>query len=97
MKTTIELPDALMREVKLRAVHEGRKLKDIVADLLRKGMAAPEPGAGAAAYITTDPDTGLPLIKCRRPAPAGSELTPSRVAEILLDQEVARFHDAGRN
>jgi plasmid stability protein len=40
MKTTLHLPDDLVREIKLRAVREGKKLKDEVADLLRKGLAA---------------------------------------------------------
>jgi hypothetical protein len=40
MKTTLDLPDDLVKEVKLRAVHEGKKLKDAVAELLRKGLAA---------------------------------------------------------
>ena len=30
MKTTLDLPDALMREVKIRAVHERKKLKDAI-------------------------------------------------------------------
>ena len=29
-----------MRALKLRAVHEGRKLKDVAADLLKRGLAA---------------------------------------------------------
>jgi hypothetical protein len=40
MKTTLDLPDDLMRAVKIRAVHERKKLKDTIAELLRKGMAA---------------------------------------------------------
>jgi hypothetical protein len=40
MKTTLDLPDELMREVKIRAVHEHKKLKDTIAELIRKGMAA---------------------------------------------------------
>ncbi len=40
MKTTLELPDGLMRRVKLRAVHRNQKLKDAVAQLLELGMAA---------------------------------------------------------
>lgn len=40
MKTTLDLPDDLMHEVKIRAVHEHKKLKDTVAELLRKGIAA---------------------------------------------------------
>ncbi|HTQ76615.1 MAG TPA: hypothetical protein VMI15_01190 [Burkholderiales bacterium] len=46
MKTTLELPDDLMRRLKLRAVHRGSKLKDEIARLLEAGMAqAPEPEA----------------------------------------------------
>jgi plasmid stability protein len=40
MKTTLDLPDDLVKEVKLRAVHEGQKFKDAVIDLLRKGLSA---------------------------------------------------------
>jgi len=40
MKTTLDLPDHLMRKVKIRAVHEHKKLKDTIAELIRKGMAA---------------------------------------------------------
>ena len=39
-RTTLELPDALMRQVKLRAVRRQQKLKDVVAQLLELGMAA---------------------------------------------------------
>jgi plasmid stability protein len=40
MKTTLDLPDDLMHEIKIRAVHEHKKLKDAIAEFLRKGMAA---------------------------------------------------------
>jgi hypothetical protein len=44
MKTTLELPDGLMRRIKLRAVHRNRKLKDEIAQLLETGLAsAPDP------------------------------------------------------
>ena len=36
MKTILDLPDELMREVKIRAVHENKKLKHAIAELLRK-------------------------------------------------------------
>lgn len=39
MKTTLELPDDLMRRVKLRAAHRNRKLKDAIAQLLELGIA----------------------------------------------------------
>lgn len=40
MKTTLDLPESLMRRVRLRAVHRGQKLKVAVAQLLELGMAA---------------------------------------------------------
>jgi hypothetical protein len=48
MKTTFDLPDKLVKELKLRALHEGKKLKEAVADLLRKGLAA---GSGGSATV----------------------------------------------
>jgi len=39
MKTTLELPDDLMRRIKLRAVHRNRRLKEEIAQLLEAGMA----------------------------------------------------------
>ena len=43
MKTTFELPDDLVRRIKIRAVHEKRKLKETVAFLLEQGMASAPP------------------------------------------------------
>ncbi len=40
MKTTLDLPHDLMRAVKIRAVHEHKKLKDTIAELIRRGIAA---------------------------------------------------------
>ena len=40
MNTTLDLPDDLMRAVKIRAVHEHKKLKDTIAELIRNGIAA---------------------------------------------------------
>lgn len=40
MKTTLDLPDELIREVKIYAVHQGKKLKDTIAQLITRGLAA---------------------------------------------------------
>lgn len=47
MKTTLELPDELVRRVKMRAVQSDRKLKDLVAELLDAGLRA-QPQAAAS-------------------------------------------------
>lgn len=90
MKTTLDLPDDLVRQLKLRALREGRKLKDAAADVLRAGLAARARGGGAAEappVVVKDRKTGLPVIQCRRAAPPGREMTPERVAGLLTAQE----------
>jgi plasmid stability protein len=94
MKTTLDLPDDLVKQVKLRALQDGRKLKDAVADLLRKGLTTADPPPAAdGPVVTRDKKTGLPLIECKRAATGRDELTPERVADILSAQE-AVWHDA---
>lgn len=38
MKTTLELPDELMRALKVQAAAYDRKLKDVVADVMARGL-----------------------------------------------------------
>ena len=40
MKTTLELPDQLMRRIKIRAAARNQKLKDTIAQLLEIGLAS---------------------------------------------------------
>jgi hypothetical protein len=40
MKTTVELPDQLITEVKIIAAREHRKLGELMTDLLRAGLAS---------------------------------------------------------
>jgi len=88
MKTTLELPDELMREVKFRAVEENRKLKDMIADLLKKGLA--QSSSGEQAVRGGRRATVFPLVRAAHPALPSEEMTPERVADILLEQEIDR-------
>lgn len=82
MKTTVELPDELIREVKVRAAREGRRLKDVMADVVRLGLSQPP-----ARTDRSPARVRLPLVACAHPAAAGQEVTADRVAELLLDAE----------
>jgi plasmid stability protein len=82
VKTTLVLPDDLMRAVKIRAVQENRKLQDMIAALLRLGLAH-EPGVPSAVRRRVQ----LPLVQCAREARPDQEMTPERVAAILLEEE----------
>jgi hypothetical protein len=79
MKTTLDLPDDLMRAIKIRAVKENLKLKDAIADLLRKGLArAAQKRTGVRQRVK------FPLVRCAHEARPAEEITPERAAEILL-------------
>lgn len=97
MKTTVELPESLIKQVKLRALRDGKKLQETMADLLQAGLMTKgnRTRRPAIPVVIRDPETGLQVIQCRRSASKVEELTPDRIAQILLDQEVA-FYAPGR-
>ncbi len=53
MKTTLDLPDDLMRATKIRAAERNQRLKDVVADALRAALATPEDGPIASLRAST--------------------------------------------
>jgi len=86
MKTTLDLPDDLVRAVKLRALQEGWKLKEAIAELLRQGLASsatpmPRP------TISTDAETGLPTIQGAPGAPISTMSAEAIYAAIQKSQE----------
>ena len=82
MKTTLDLPDDLMRDIKIRAVKENRKLKEAIADLLRRGLSH-----GTGKQPTVRHRVGLPLVQCAHEARSDEEMTPERVAQVLIEEE----------
>lgn len=84
MKTTIDLPEDLVREMKFRAVREGRKLREVAEEVFRRGLAAPatsrEPG--------TRHRVKLPIIQ----TPAGAkpfEISAERLLELEMEAQRA--------
>ena len=74
-----------MREVKIRAVMENRKLKDAIADLLRRGLSQRSPPR-------IRHRVAFPLVRCARKARPDEEMTPERVAGVLLEEESEQVH-----
>ena len=87
----MDLPDDLMRAIKIRAVERNRKLKDAIADLLRRGLSLESSGPAVVRKRVT-----LPLVLCAHTARPGEEMTPERVAEILFDGEADEDRGAVR-
>lgn len=94
MKTTLDLPDDLMREVKIRAATQGKKLKDIVTEVLRNGLRVGAPPAlltDSASIIRYSPE-GFPYIKCEpspKP-PVSQEELQRQIDESQLEEDLQR-------
>ncbi len=94
MKTTIDLPESLLRQAKAEAALSGRKLRELVAEALRLRLGIREeakPAAGAPALLLKNLDE-LPLIKCRR-GTRKLNVTPMRIHELEMEAEAGR-HEA---
>jgi len=84
-KTTLDLPDDLMRAIRIRAAKEGRRLKDVVADVMRRGLASEQGPLGGMPRRVI-----LPLVGCARSAGPEEEMAPGQIAELLMAEEAAR-------
>jgi plasmid stability protein len=94
MKTTLDLPDDLMREVKIRAATQGKRLKDIVTELMRNGLRvdnSPTLVTDSASIIHYSPE-GFPYIKCEpstKPSVSQEELQ-RLIDESQLEEDLQR-------
>lgn len=90
MKTTIDLPDELYRQAKATAALDGRKLKDLVEEGLRRVLDVPRKGrrqrslAALIAEARGAMDSGVPDLSSNPRhlkgfgRDAGNRLTPGR-------------------
>jgi plasmid stability protein len=92
MKTTLDLPEDLLREMKLRALAQGRDLRDLVAEFLRQGLntGMPRPATPPLdSRVVTGAD-GLPVIRGAADAPARFMSTQ---ALTRLEQDLQTHQD----
>ena len=88
MKTTLELPDDLMRAVKIRAVESNQKLKDFVAAALRTAL---ESSGGPA------PQDPLEALRARLVFhPDGTVTNPDGIDDPGFFDEVEDFRRRSR-
>lgn len=93
MRTTLDLPDALMREVKIRAAQRDQKLKEVVEELLRLGLGHVEAKLSSSKSVSAPSPPIHPESRARRsmtrraPAASTDEVEPSRepVDESVID------------
>ncbi len=82
MRTTLDLPDDLLRRVKASAALRGTKMKDLIASFIERGLQAPDQPAAVRGHRTP-----LPEFVPRTAVPIPS-LSSSDVEEILLNEEL---------
>lgn len=78
MRTTLNLPDDLMRTIKVMAAQQNRTLQVVIAELLRQGLSCQTPE-------NEQTRVKLPLVECVHP---NNTVTPEFVAQVLLEQEL---------
>ncbi len=83
MRTTLDLPDPLFRELTARSALRGVKLKDYVAEVLQVGLAQT-----AAARAEARPRSPLPVI--RKAIGVAHPALTNREIDALLVAEDAR-------
>ncbi|MCX6597237.1 MAG: hypothetical protein NTV70_12820 [Acidobacteria bacterium] len=83
MRTTIELPDALFRELKAQTGREGISLKEFVTEAVREKLA------DGPSRRPTVPPLALPLIPKGR-FPGLQSVTNEEVERLLWDEKLPR-------
>jgi hypothetical protein len=81
MRTTLDLPDPLFRQLKAESALRGLKLKDLVAELLQAGLQRP------LAVPTARARSPLPKIR-KATGTTHPSLSNQEIASILTAEDV---------
>jgi len=101
MRTTVELPDQVLRQAKAEAALAGVKLKDFIADALRAKLAELH-GAGNDRATTPSVEMRqmgrfrIPVTRSNY-SPGSVRVTPDQLAEIDLEEDVERNRDLSKS
>jgi hypothetical protein len=86
MRTTIDLPDNLFREAKVRAAQDGVKLKDLITRYVEAGLRLPRPINGSRVSGRSE----FPVFQKRIGEPL-PRLTNVDIEEMLVQEDVERM------
>lgn len=84
MRTTIDLPDELLRQVKAKAALDGLKLKDLITRYVEQGLRDTPPRTGPLRRLRSE----LPVSRAATGRPLPS-LTNADIQRILDEEEGA--------
>jgi hypothetical protein len=94
MTTTLDLPDHLVRQVKQRALQEGRTLRELVAETIRLGLhgGSSAPATAPSGGVKLDA-AGLPVFRAE---PPGNQPGIELETALQLEQECLVQEDIRR-
>ena len=94
MRTTLDLPDSLLRELKTRAALNGQSLKSLLNELIQRGMRLPST-SDLAQHATLGP----PILKRLQDVPPMpiqiTALTNANLADLTLQEDVEKLRRIG--
>ncbi len=88
MRTTIELPDSLFRQVKARAALDGLKLKELIQHYVEHGLSSGSSPAGSP----TNQRSELPVARAAAGHPIPS-LSNADLQRLLDEEEIEQGRD----
>lgn len=94
MRTTLDLPDSLLRELKARAALNGQSLKSLLNDLIQRAMRLP-----ATSDLAQQTAPGPPILKRLQDALPVSvhstALTNAELADLTLQEDIEKLQRIG--
>lgn len=88
MRTTLDLPDPLLRELKSRAARNGQSLKSLINDLIQRAMALPA--------IPPAQQYGIPVLtRLQGQAQPLQAQTNAQLADHTLQDDLSKLRRIG--
>lgn len=88
MRTTLDLPDHLLRELKSRAARNGQSLKSLLNDLIQRAMALPSTPSAQ--------QTGLPVLtRLQGQVQPTQKQSNSQLADRTLQEDLDKLRRIG--
>ncbi|MFM1979067.1 MAG: hypothetical protein RLZ68_332 [Pseudomonadota bacterium] len=93
MRTTLDLPDPILRELKIRAASNGQSLKDLLNELIQRAMCLPALAASPTVAANSVPVLAR-LQNAPQPAPQDA-LSNGELADHLLEDDMVKLRRIG--
>ena len=97
MRTTLDIPEPVLRELKIRAVSNGQSLKALLNDLIERAMRLPDACAEVRANLANTLPVLVRLESPTPPTPLAQQglASTAQLSDQLLDDDLAKLRRIG--